>query len=111
MPLNPTSLPGRGSSGYVRTNTPLLQPLLILKSRASSKSDQTFSWMSMYPPQPWGLSAPCSTSVLLGDLLLVIQPSSVFPSKSNTQPAAFSAGAKVLSAPRTCSEASEITEP
>ena len=45
-------LAGRGSSGKVRTKTPLLQPLVILKSRVSVKSAQTRSWIIMYPPDP-----------------------------------------------------------
>ena len=35
MPLNPTSLPGRGFSGYVRMKIPLLHFGLILKSSES----------------------------------------------------------------------------
>src|SRR5215213_10537445 len=55
-------------------------------------------WTIMYPPDLCGLMHPSSTGVLLGFSLLVIQPSSVLPSKSRSQPSAFSFAVSSLSA-------------
>src|SRR5262245_28763130 len=54
----------------------------------------------MYPPHLCGLMEPSSTGRWLGYSLLVIQPSSVLPSKSRSQPAFFSASVSSLSAAR-----------
>src|SRR5687768_6182014 len=98
MPLNPTSLPGRGLSDDVRMKTPLLHFGLSLKSSVRTKSSHWSLWTNMYPPDLCGLMAPSWTGVRLGCPLLVIQPSRVLPSNRSRQPSAFSFGVSSLSA-------------